>query len=787
MFRRALVRYAVPVLLVAATVLFAAVYGQSYPVDHWLFWHYSTYWLSAAYFSLACVSAGYAVVRRLRRTPWPLVETLAVSFSTGIVVEYLAMNVLGAFHALYWPVFFLLPAAMIAVGGAPLYRLLRRSFRHFKAARARSTWSPSVWTILACLFGLTVLGMIYFKILTPNNVQFDARWKHLALAEEFAHVHAMPRYGEGWTVATNPHLASIVYLWGFLLPGGNLFDHVELSAHLEYVCLLWTLVGVVALVRRLVPRHRVGMSWAALFLFPGILLYDSSLSCGADHVSALFAAPVVLTLLRALDDLSPRQCSLLGLQFAGAALPKLTSGMYLVPGPAIVLGAAVVVRFVRRRKLEWKGLVVGAAVALAGTAFFWLRNWIWYGDPVYPSLHGYLHLRPWTPQAKDLFVWGYKNFQFWRPARNLHGVIQTLKALVTFSFIPHDYRRFHGTTPVFGSLFTLLLVVLPFFKKTRRIWGVVAMVESGIFIWYWIHHQDRYLQTLTPLMAAVVAAIVIKVWQTHLVNRAAVALLIATQIVIGGDVYFFETHAMIGAPIKVVNDLLQSGFRKQYQQRFDVFSGWVAVRNALPEKAHVLLHDTHTHLGLARRTTNDWGGWQFGISYSNLLTPRKVWEKYRQLGVTHLVWQERVSKGWDNVTGDLVFFDFAFHYTVNRRRVGVMWIGRMPDKPPPDKPAGRVALFGCNDMYHSGLYELGSLNTPVFGPDKRMFAPPMEAATPANEASLIDKAAFVVIDPVCASREAAMARRRHFRLVADRTMVNTGLHRRVRPWQLYLR
>ena len=78
--------------------------------------------------------------------------------------------------------------------------------------------------------------------------------------------------------------------------------------------------------------------------------------------------------------------------------------------------------------------------------------------------------------------------------RDLDGLWKTLKAVFTFAFIPNDYSRNHGNVPVFGSLFTLLIPCLIFLKKTRRIWMLVAIVDVAILTWYWVHHQDRYLQ-----------------------------------------------------------------------------------------------------------------------------------------------------------------------------------------------------------------------------------------------------------------------------------------------------
>jgi hypothetical protein len=50
----------------------------------------------------------------------------------------------------------------------------------------------------------------------------------------------------------------------------------------------------------------------------------------------------------------------------------------------------------------WRALrgPLGAALALAAlTAPHWLKNWVWYGDPVYRFLHHVLAVRLWTIAA----------------------------------------------------------------------------------------------------------------------------------------------------------------------------------------------------------------------------------------------------------------------------------------------------------------------------------------------------------------------------------------------------
>jgi hypothetical protein len=773
----------IPILLLLCAMGFAGFYGQFYPIEEWLLWRYAGYWVACVLWSAGCVSSGYALVRRLRGTPLPFVETLCLSFAAGVVLFYLAMNVLGAVHGLHGAAFFALPLVMIAIGARPLWRFCRRYVRHVRH-RASERKAPSVLQAAIWIFGLAVLAMIYFKILTPENAQFDARWQHLALAEQYAHVGFIPRFAEGWTIATNPHLAAIVYTWAFLIPIGALFDQVALAAHLEFTCFLWTIATIPPAVRLLVPGSNATGSWVARFLFPGVLIYDSSLAGGADHIGALFALPIFITLVRALPTLAPGRCTLLALMMAGAAMTKVTAGLMLVPGAALTVAVVVVWRGAKERRLLWKGVAAATVTALAATAFFWARNWIWYGDPVYPSLHEYLHVRPWTQDSANLFEWGYKDIQFWRPERSWSGILESLGALFTFSFVPNDWSHFHGKIPVFGSLFTLLTLCLPFLKNTKRIWGLVTLTMVAVFTWYTVHHQDRYLQTLVPWMAAVTAAIIIRIWQTNRLSRVAVSILIVTQVVIGADVYFIQSHAMIRSPVKRVADLLAAGHKGQYDERLKVFSGWVATSGALPEDAHVLLHDNHVHLGLSRRTTSDWGTWQYGMSYGRLESPRELWELLHDQGVTHIVWADRVSWGWDSVAGDLVFFDFAFRHAVDRKKVGQHWVARLPDAPPPDIPFGNVAFFGCDDFYASGLYPLSEMTVPVFGPDRRNFPRPIAAARDKPGDASFERADYVVVDPKCANPLDERLRSKGFQPVANRKLHRGG---RRAPWKLYVR
>jgi hypothetical protein len=750
-------RVALALALAAGIGVFAWVVHGHYPIQKWLFWRYAGYALGTLYLLAGSTALGLRLTRLARIGP-RLHERLFVAFMLGLFAFELAMFVLGLLGLYYWPVYFLLPAVFLAVGAGPTLSFGRRAVHHLRAARRRAR-RPSAATWVFVAFGLLGLGLLYFLILTPHNVQFDARWKHLALAEDWVASHGVRRFDEGWSFSTRPHLTSTLYAWAFLLPRSVLFDRVELCAHLELgVFAMTTLLGIPALVRRLVPRARASWVWPARFLFPGTFLYDSSPSVGADHVGAAFGPAIFLVLLRVVNGLGARQAVALGALLSAAALTKESIAMTLVPTPVVVVAVVAGAALFRRRslppeqRLRWLTAPAAAFLAcLVFTAPLWLRNLLWHHDPFYPVGFGTFSGTPWTSDAAYLYRYGYVEHQFARPPAGLAGVLETLRTLATFSFVNNDYPQFHGKVPVFGSLFTLLIACLPFLRQTRRIWLVAVWIHAGVFAWYWVHHQDRYLQGLAPLMAAVVAATIVLVWRsTRVVGRALLAGLIGLQIVWGGDVPFIRTHAMAGSAIGRSLDLLESGYKKQYSERLAYEGDMVMLGRALPKDARLLLHENHAHLGLGVPSLTDWLTYQFGISYGLQEGPPQVHGLLRSMGVTHVAWRPERSRGWDSLAGDLTFFDFVLNATGEKRRVGGHWLVALRPEPPKPRPRSTVLVLSCA-LPKSGLYELSDLRAPSFGPERGRYPEPREVlALPARAPELAARAELLVNEPACA-------------------------------------
>lgn len=738
---------ALSVVLVLGTAKFLDVVHAHYPIQHWLFFRYASHWFWAGTLALACYSAGSAILGLLRIL-LPRGEQALLSFTVGFLLFFACMFVGGLLHLFGSPFAIALPVLMLVAGVPRAFRRVRRMRKpltQLLRGASRRSWLG----VGIVAFGVFGFLLAYIPTLTPQNVAADARWYHLVLADSYAAGGGITRSAEGSFVAAYPQLSSIVYTWAFLLPRTTLFDRVEIAAHIEVMVFVWTLLGVSVLAARVVPRQKVGLGWVAMFLFPGLLLYDSSLSVAADHVLAFWGPPIFLCLIRAWERLDWRRALLLGLTLSGAALTKYQAGC-LVLAPIVVLVGRTIWLTAKPNGKRWHALagagVAGATVLLV-TSLHWLKNLVWYRDPFYPLLHDRLPSAPWSPDATRYFDTIFRA-AFWRPEGTLgERLKETTLALFTFSFEPHDWGSFHGKVPVFGSLFTLFTFCLPFLGVRRRLWGLVLSTYVGIFVWYWASHQDRYLQALVPCMAASTAAVITLIWRSGIMARAAVSLPIAAQIVWGGDVPFLPTHAFINAtPYKLVADLLASGHAENYKQRLRPFPPWLELGRRLPERAKVLVHGDIGPLGLGRQSVSDITGWQGGISYGRH-NDASLHDLLREMGVTHVIWTADWGHGLNSIADDLVFYSFVARRVVDKNAIDKHFFATLPDDRPPDKDQGLVLVWTRVEGYAPGLYPVSDLTVPGWKDPKKpwKYPDPLKPA-PADPTELLPRADYVVAD-----------------------------------------
>jgi hypothetical protein len=545
-----------------------------------------------------------------------------------------------------------------------------------------------------------------------------------------------------------PHLASLLYTWAYLVPGLELAERWMLVLHIEFAIVLWTLAGVAAAVRRMLGDFELRGSWAAFFLFPGILVYDSNLGGSADHVLAFFSIAVLLATLRVLRSFAGGAWVLLGVASAGALLTKYQAFYILLPVAILVAGRWLrsVLPLVlggcenpayRTQLLRAPAWLVGTGSALLAPQF--VKNWIFYHNPLYPLMQRvFVHS---TPSVKNgwLLVDQIYTDAAWIPTGTLRDKLaHAAELFFTFSFQPH--YTFNGNVPAFGSLFTLLLPAIALVASRRRI-AVAALIGSmAILLWGYTYNVDRNLQTFMPILAGVVGALIVDLWRVGGVARVGLIPLCALQIGWGADAAFYSSKDRLSSSI----NLISSTFDGKATTRFKHFrETYVSIGKALPRRATLLLHTTHVSLGIDRDVILDWAGFQGLISYAEIRTPRELFDRYRALGITHML-DESNRRPAPSKQEDVLFHTFIKRHGRRSRLYGGYRLTTMPGRPPPEEPPYRVLSLGLGS-YADGLYPIESLDTiESLPPHLRSFKDPAVPLTADNEQALIDRADAVL-------------------------------------------
>jgi hypothetical protein len=687
----------------------------------------------AVLFAGASLSTGTWLMRAAFPGPrvdgfWPL------AFATG-AAAFSLINGFGALVGVLGSAWFvLMPVAMIALGW-------RATVREWFSNHGTEPWAVrlSPLELIALVFGALCLALIALQPLNTDIVNYDAAWYHLRGAERYALAGRMMRMADGDMLLALPQTATWFYSWGFLWPTVTVNERVRLALFLELSTVLGTVALLPALVRALcpsLPRELTRLSWVAFFFFPSIFIYDTGVMGGADHVVALWATSAMLLFFLVRRARTLGAWALFGLHLAGL-LAKYSS-LYLL-GP---LALVVAVDWARTpRKL---GPIVAACLALVLTSPYWLRNAVFYGNPVYPAANRIFHGTPWNDDA-EAWQANYKESTHFSPSGTAASRLrETAQALVSWPTRLNTWGDMTGQQPIAGPAYLLSLLALPFLRDRRgRLILLAFIVHAGIAIWFNTHqHHMRYLTVLMGLMAAGTAAVAISLWRTRsLLARGALVAVVGWHVPAFADMPFRKTHRMAGgqSTVGLAAEFLASHARSPRLAR------WEGVGKSLPPSAVPLVHGTAPHLGLGRQSLTDVTGLQFGINYGRWGGERAVLEQLRKMGATHLVW------GWsseqsDSVTGEATFLGLASQ-VVEKQVVGGLNVGELPQEA---RDIGEGILYlGCNHLFENGLYTRAALTVPV-PPWYHPFPHPEPVAKVEGDwHALLSRASYVAIESAC--------------------------------------
>jgi len=692
---------------------FATVLDRAYPIQQWLVWRLAVIWLWCLVFNGALLAFGVWLTGRIvGEATLPPLEAAVTSVAVGTVGMGLLLYAAGFLGLLHTWLVLALAAVLLGVGARPLWRLGKRLAAERAALSRPRTAFGRTLALVTIGWVAWSLTFLYLGAMTPDAINHDAAWYHLPTAADYARAGRIVPFAADYLRAM-PHLMAVLYSWAFLVPG---LPHPALRwmlvLHIEFSMVMWTLVGVAAGARWMLEGRRVPLLWAAFLLFPGIFVYDMHIGGSADHVLGMFTIPLFLTAIRAAERFETRRCLLFAILVAGAVLTKYQS-LYLLAGCTAILiprwAWLLFRRGVPRLRLTAaalparRALLVGPVVivlaGLALTAPHFLKNIVFYKNPIYPfAQETFSGSQPSFANSAGM-VRGLLTDSQGLPQGSLDERLwEAVKTFFTFSFEPH--YSFVGSLPVIGSLFTLLLPLALVVCGRRRIWAGVLFVFAGMMVWGTIQYADRYLQILTPLMAVVVGALLVRGWQLGWLARIALVPLVLLQVVWGGDIIFVDAWPRIQSAV----NLIRSGFdsRRDDESRFGFRTDERQLGKALPPNAVLLLHSTLMNLGIDRPVLVDVVGRQGLLDYDQVADPRGLWELYHSLGITHLAHLPDIHWATENRAHDVLFEDFVTRFGLDRRRFGGFELVTVPDlAPPPERPYQVLAL-GIN--YQDGLY-----------------------------------------------------------------------------------
>jgi len=730
----------VALFCISAIAVFATKVDAHYPIADWLAWRVLLLWGYTLLLHCACVASGHAVlwrVFRLRRLP--VLETWLTSMALGLVGFVLALYAVGSVGGFQPVVAIALPVAFIAVGARDVPRLLARTRRDL-ARPSHSPWIHTVIHRVAVGGALLGFGILYLIAFSPDAIHFDASWYHLPIAHDYVR-HGRIVAFPGDYVRTMPHFASMLYTWGFLLPGTTTPFDWMLALHLEFSIVVWNAVAVAVGAQWMLRNSRVRGLWTATFLFPLVFAFGTSVGAAADHLLGFWAVPMFLATARALRDLDRRWCALLGVLAGGAILTKYQA-VYMIAACGSLLLARwlwwVGVHALRERVWAlrrfvapaWSTMVRSPLVVLGVgslvAAPHFVKNAIFYANPFYPFAQSFFTgSTPTHPRAAELFSNMLGETDNHPTGHGWRRVLDTLELLGDFSFAPHYTVDYVEKWPLFGSLFTLLIPCALLVRRPGRIWLGIWACSVVLVVWGNTYLTDRYLLAAVPLFAATTIAMIVRVHELGPIARVGLYPLVAFQVAWGADAFTWSGKRLIDGSLALV----RSGYegRLDPDERFTHWRTFRAVSDALPTDAVVLVRGSRPTLGLDRDVVEDLQWNQALLWYEPIDDARELWELYRDSGITHFLYLPDVHYS-GTIQSSVLFAELVHHSDVRSRRFGKFELVDMPEQPPPANAEYDVLTLGLR-FYRDGLYPVGELD--IYG---RMQNRPGRAARRGPEA-----------------------------------------------------
>ncbi|GBC92212.1 hypothetical protein HRbin15_00677 [bacterium HR15] len=433
-----------------------------------------------------------AGMRLLSRLPLAFGERIAYGGALGLGLLAYGVSLFAALHWLMG-LWLLLGLTMVAGLWGWVWELRRTRWT------LQTSWAGLSWLAWGLVSMLFLLGLV-LCLLPPDGNEWDALAYHLAFPKLYLQAGGMieiPFMHQSYF----PPLVDMLYLLGLWLDGESC------AKVFHWLMAMLMVVGTAAFVGRLGGQG----VWSALLLMGTPVVMWQSFSAYIDLSTALYVALGTFALAWAIKERAPNWLWLAGVMMGFALTTKYTA--LLSWGLWWLMGLAWCGR--ERWGHGARLVALMGLLALAISSPFYLRNWFWTGNPVYPFAYEIFGGKNWSREQALAYRGDQLKFGMGRdPAQLL---------LLPWNLTAHPL---HFTDPIgvtVGEQVYLLpsagmgyLATLGLMAGTGLATGagwLLALAGLNTLGWFYLMQQVRYLIVVFPLFAVSGTA------QAHLASR----------------------------------------------------------------------------------------------------------------------------------------------------------------------------------------------------------------------------------------------------------------------------
>lgn len=337
---------------------------------------------------------------------------------------------------------------------------------------------------------LVMIIIVFLRGLAPVT-DYDGLAYHLVVPREYLKAaRIIPVPGEAH--ANFPLLIDLLFIPGITLG----LENTARLIHWIFGILMG--FGVFTLTRRITGSRHAG--WLALFIFATTPVIGTI--GGYAHTDlgwALFEFLAVYAIICWSENYECNWLILAGI-FAGLGLGSKYLGLPVLA----ILGLAVLIQSKLYVRKSWStivrdGAIFGLVALIVGSPWY-LKNWIWLGNPFYPLWFGG---REWDIFLSYKLEFMGKNYG---PRRGIMGLL-----LLPWDIFRYSVGYFGPIPFTFPTPLTFLMPLYIFVRKNRMINLILMIAILRFGIWALSARNTRYLIDLYPLLSIAVAYLLLEI------------------------------------------------------------------------------------------------------------------------------------------------------------------------------------------------------------------------------------------------------------------------------------